>query len=640
MQDEQVPNHISSMTTIPYKPELTRHCAEAASTIRAECTEILSTKHHPEQKDTITATGASLAGCGRALVELLSRQADVVHSLYLDSSNTTTGCNTTTTGKQEISSAQRYNLALRRAEDIASIAYSKFYAYLYKDLPVCWRQLYTDARILKFCLLFLESPYAARHRPDEELPGGAIAGVTKGSHGVDELVKTLDLALILAGAAGERRGRVWIDRALELLHLIWAAEAGNQSVDDLSAAACSRGRPAKRAKLARDHRHGESEPHVRDAFHIATSATFSTAEPFTPPVTHPVRKSEALSIEAFQAHMDRPRDPKFGPEPLVLRDALAEWPALGSRPWNRPAYLLSRTFGGRRLVPVEVGRSYVDEGWGQKLITFGEFVREYIDPTLLLPVRDTDGRSAAGVGNSDDGNDDSGSDAKKRGGGGGETQPQQPGDHSKDTPPHNPTAYLAQHQLFAQLPGLRNDILVPDYCYTAPPRHPTDAGLDQPELDEPLLNAWFGPPGTISPLHNDPYHNVLAQVVGRKYVRLYAPSETARLAARGREDGVEMGNTSALDVGVLEGWDPDPDPDPDPGSAVEGAETENDDGEDGPGRGRARASGRDDVKVAAFRAAPFVDCILEPGDALYIPIGWWHYVRGLSVSFSVSFWWN
>jgi lysine-specific demethylase 8 len=36
----------------------------------------------------------------------------------------------------------------------------------------------------------------------------------------------------------------------------------------------------------------------------------------------------------------------------------------------------------------------------------------------------------------------------------------------------------------------------------------------------------------------------------------------------------------------------------------------------------------------------FMDGILEEGDLLYIPPKWWHYVRSLSISFSVSFWWR
>ncbi|KAI0404605.1 hypothetical protein F4802DRAFT_566672 [Xylaria palmicola] len=564
----------SMTTTATTKDRLIKHCTTAASTIRDECAEIIAAKH---QNHGAAGIGASVAGCGPALVDLLSRQADIVHSLYTSGAPAAATAPLITDREQGPGTSRKYDLALKRLEDIASIAYSKFYAYLFRDLPACWRQLYTDARILKSCLLFLKSPHAARHEPGRGAPLDDAEAASAHEHdSLDELVKTLDLALILAGAAGERRGRRWIDEALELLQVIWSAEGQGQSTDDYCTA--SQDRPAKRARLTGEH--GASDAHGAQP----TSAAFSAYEPFTPPVAHPVRRVAALSLEEFQTYMDQPRDPKLGPEPLVLRGALGEWPALSTRPWNRPSYLLSQTFDGRRLVPVEVGRSYVDEGWGQKLMAFGEFLRAHV----------VDPASPGGEGRA----------APRSDGGAG--QP-------------SAMAYLAQHQLFVQLPGLRRDVLVPDYCYTSPPPHPTDARLDQPELAEPLLNAWFGPPGTISPLHNDPYHNVLAQVVGRKYVRLYSPLETARLAARGKENGVEMGNTSMLDVGALEGWD-----------CVPGDEEEE----------PSAQAGGNGVDAEAFRAAPFVDCILEPGDTLYIPIGWWHYVRGLSVSFSVSFWWN
>ncbi len=41
-----------------------------------------------------------------------------------------------------------------------------------------------------------------------------------------------------------------------------------------------------------------------------------------------------------------------------------------------------------------------------------------------------------------------------------------------------------------------------------------------------------------------------------------------------------------------------------------------------------------------FGALPYQDCVLQPGQMLYIPPGWWHYVRSMSASFSASFWWK
>lgn len=500
---------------------------EAVQDIQDECNLILSESHPPSP--------ASLVACGRPLVSLLGKQASQVIK-YHESS----GPSNTPFKKDE------KQLIQRRLDDLISIAYSKFYTFLFKDLPYCWRQLYTDASILKFCYLILQN-YCRSRRSAKE-------GVTYDDSDLKELVEILDRVLILAGGAGEKRGRRWINDAFELLHESWSTGHSNDTE-----------RETKRLKLS------DGGGKVTSQQEPSLDPCFSAHEPLTPPVKHAIKRTASMSMESFQLYMDNPTNPKRGPEPLILTQITEDWPARSTNPWNKPSYLLSQTFHGRRLVPVEIGRSYVDQGWGQKLITFGEFLREYIDPSLSNTKYVAD----------------------------------------------KPVVYLAQHPLFSQISSLRNDVLIPELCYTSPP-HNTDHSIDQPELDEPLLNAWFGPPGTITPLHTDPYHNLLIQVVGRKYVRLYSPLETERMQARGKEDGVEMGNTSMLDVGVLEGWDRIPQ-----------------DSESEPSRQETEEQAR-----KAFEGIPFVDCILESGDALYIPVGWWHYVRGLSVSFSVSFWWN
>lgn len=740
-------------------------------------------RHCDPANDRGMKTSDTLVGCGEPLVQLLSRQAWRLIGLYDNAANEEdTSCSlpsatgdaftpicptarpSTSAQGQELDSVlpgsspdgehgpspprarsilsnrpkrqdgnvdgcsremHSHQLVLRRLDDLLSIAYARFYAYLYKDLPLCWRQLYTDASILKFSYL-----YALCRRPQFHPRGGTRAETGKyeadlASSGLapaitkddtkdarlDEMIRTLDLALILAGAGGRDRGRRWIDKAFELLERVRVqrvataaitppVDNGNTRVRAVNAAAAAAAAaasgcdyektagnipggdfaarpisqspsppPAKRLRLDNNHHDDHADPtsigqpptptHANDQPPSAPFSSFSAHRPFTPPIRHAIRRVAAteMDMSAFQQYLDanaatrrhgHGRGRGGGPEPLILTGLIEDWPAFRERPWNKPTYLLSRTFGGSRLVPVEVGRSYVDEGWGQKIVRFGDFLREYIDPGLpgyspssstaivgpfvgthsQLPTTDSSHSSDVSPAVVTTTTSSSSSSTN---------QHQEQGQSSQTTPSPTagplPTAYLAQHQLFLQLPSLRNDILIPDHCYTAPPPHPdpNDPSRCLPELDEPLLNAWFGPPGTITPLHTDPYHNFLVQVVGSKYVRLYPPYEKAgggqqqMMRRRGKEGGVDMGNTSFWDVGVMEGWDRD-----------SKEEKEEEEGEEGSQTTRQQEK----EEIETFRKVPFVDCILEPGDTLYIPVGWWHYVRGLSVSFSVSIWWN
>lgn len=151
------------------------------------------------------------------------------------------------------------------------------------------------------------------------------------------------------------------------------------------------------------------------------------------------------------------------------------------------------------------------------------------------------------------------------------------------------TAYVSQHALFHQIPSLQRLFSVPAYT------------LGRLRADAGAVNAWLGTKDTATALHRDPYLNLLAQTAGFKYVRLYADDQTEMLypeaAVRGGNDNTFT--RSAVDV-----------------------------------------EAPDLVAFPRFAEAKFEETVLRPGDVLFMPRGMWHYVRGLTTSFSVNFWWN
>ncbi|KAG2526563.1 hypothetical protein JM18_004329 [Phytophthora kernoviae] len=207
-------------------------------------------------------------------------------------------------------------------------------------------------------------------------------------------------------------------------------------------------------------------------------------EVVAPQLDFPIRRLEMPTLEEFR------RDVMLNNAPVIITGAMEFWPALGreaglDRAWKDLRYL--RRVAGWRTVPVEVGSSYLGDDWGQELMTVNEFLDRHIIPPLLTK-ENTDPATETG----------------------------QPEDGEK-------LGYLAQHRLFDQIPVLGRDIITPDYCTV-------QRIEDGEEEDEDItVNGWFGPGRTVSPLHFDPKDNVLCQIVGAKYLRLYAPEESSKL---------------------------------------------------------------------------------------------------------------
>ncbi|KAL3161338.1 hypothetical protein ABBQ32_010236 [Trebouxia sp. C0010 RCD-2024] len=61
-------------------------------------------------------------------------------------------------------------------------------------------------------------------------------------------------------------------------------------------------------------------------------------------------------------------------QPMVVTGAMSAWPALTR--WQDLAYLTR--VAGARTVPVELGRHYLAQGWGQRLMLFSDFVKLHI----------------------------------------------------------------------------------------------------------------------------------------------------------------------------------------------------------------------------------------------------------------------
>jgi len=114
-------------------------------------------------------------------------------------------------------------------------------------------------------------------------------------------------------------------------------------------------------------------------------------------------------------------------------------------------------------------------------------------------------------------------------------------------------------------------------------------GYRKPESLSRQNLLWFGPKGTFTPLHHDLTNNMLVQLYGRKKVTVYSPFQVPFLYN-------DKGVFSQVDVRQL-----------------------------------------DSDRFPLFQNAQKLEVILEPGDAIFIPIAAWHVVESLDISISLTF---
>lgn len=166
----------------------------------------------------------------------------------------------------------------------------------------------------------------------------------------------------------------------------------------------------------------------------------------------------------------------------------------------------------------------------------------------------------------------------------------------KDYTKLSPNLYIAQAEISDLPQELQDDLPTPMLV--------KEAGRG----DIYGANIWLGIPPTYTPLHKDPNPNLFIQLAGQKSVRLFGPRIGGDIF---RDVQQRVGNPSSS-------------------AAIRGEEM-------------MQSPERDVLEDAVWGLDVPLDgfqTILSPGDALYIPKGWWHSIKseGPDINASVNWW--
>lgn len=123
-----------------------------------------------------------------------------------------------------------------------------------------------------------------------------------------------------------------------------------------------------------------------------------------------------------------------------------------------------------------------------------------------------------------------------------------------------------------------------------------DLWQDVPVIEEYLRRDeanpgffWYGPKGIVTPLHHDLTNNFMAQVQGRKLVRMIPPCRLPYLY--NHRHCYSQVNLNQVDY----------------------------------------------ERYPDFQHVKTIDVVLEPGQILFLPLGYWHHVSGLDISITMTY---
>lgn len=347
-------------------------------------------------------------------------------------------------------------------EEIIAQCDAAFRSGPWKDVPRYWRRLYADAAILKaVCKIGTVelAPPASQQR--DISPASSSKRKTEDVQAdphyeeYDELmldcIRSLDLAIVVAGAPGRGRKQMILD----------LIELGQSCLSD------------------RNHLQEQSSKKSRQSL----NGTVPSSLPTRALQPHQVRASapipEPTSAPTFDSFIHKDHR-----SPFVLRGFAKDWPACEQLPgekharWASGQYLLEIAGGRGRVVPCEVGGKYSDDDWGQQILPWQEFLTrsgwrmDFSQPT------DYDSSSKTLY----------------------------LAQHTLfDQFPKLEADVLPPDYVFAsaEIPG-----------YTPPVKTvegDEDEGGQRRVIEDVVKSVWIGPEGTVSPAHTDPHFNCYSE---------------------------------------------------------------------------------------------------------------------------------